>query len=241
MKTEILPDAGSVARRGAAIVLEQARSAIAARGRFTFAVSGGTTPWQMLRLIASEDLPWEKVHFVQVDERVAPDGHEDRNLTHLSEAMRGQSQLPAANIHPMPVTESDLIQACDRYAATLADLAGEPPVIDLVHLGLGSDGHTASLVPGDPVLKVNQQDVATTGEYQGRLRMTLTYPAINRARHILWLVTGASKAEMVSRMVDADAAIPAGRVRQSGAILVVDDAAGSHLEIASRQIDEGED
>ena len=141
----------------------------------------------------------------------------------------------------MPVNEDDLTAAADRYAATLAGLAGTPPVIDLVHLGLGSDGHTASLIPADPILKVTQTDVGTTGEYQGRRRMTLTYPAINRARQILWLVTGAGKAEMVSRMIDADAAIPAGRIRQSAAILIADDAAGSHLEISSRKFDEGED
>lgn len=232
MKTEILPDAESVGRRGASIVGEQARLAVARSGRFVFAVSGGSTPWQMLRALARENLPWEQMHFVQVDERVAPAGHDDRNLTHLMEALKDQPRLPPQNIHPMPVNAEDLAAAAGSYVATLASLAGEPPVIDLVHLGLGSDGHTASLVPADPVLRVSDVDVSITGEYQGRRRMTLTYPALNRSRQILWLVTGASKAEMVSRMVDADAAIPAGRIRQSAAILIADDAAGSHLDIA---------
>lgn len=241
MKIEILPTADDVARRGAAIVGEQAREAIAARGRFVFAVSGGTTPWVMLRELAAEDLPWEKIHIVQVDERVAPDGHPDRNLTHLRETLKGQPRLPAENIHPMPVTQPDLAAAAEEYAATLAKLAGSPPVIDLVHLGLGSDGHTASLVPGDPVLKITQAEVALTGtEYQGRRRMTLTYPAINRAAQILWLVTGSSKAEAVARMADGDAVIPAGRIRQSASLLIVDEAASSHLA-AAHDREAGED
>jgi 6-phosphogluconolactonase len=242
MKIELLPDGDAVARRGAAIVSEQARAAIAERGRFVFAVSGGSTPWQMLKSLALETLPWENIHFVQVDERVAPLGHADRNLTHLQESLAAQPRLPLANIHAMPVDDDDLTAAAAKYASTLVQLAGSPPMIDLIHLGLGGDGHTASLVPGDRVLKVNNVDVSmTTGDYQGRQRMTLTYPTINRARNILWLVTGLGKAEMVSRLVDADAGIPAGRIRQAAAILVADDAAGAHLEGSSRDADMGDD
>lgn len=242
MKIEILADAAAVARRGAALVAEHAQKAIAARGKFVFAVSGGSTPWQMLDKLAGEKLPWKQIHFVQVDERVAPEGHADRNLTHLLEALASQTELPRENIHAMPVNASDLKSAAAEYAQTLSQLAGSPPVIDLVHLGLGGDGHTASLVPGDGVLRVVDADVSiTTGEYQGRLRMTLTYPLINRSRQILWLVTGGGKAEMVSRMVDGDASIPAGRIRQTDAILVADQAAASHLEGTSRKDDSAED
>ena len=167
--------------------------AVAARGRFVMAVSGGRTPWQMLRALAGEDVPWKDVHVVQVDERVAPAGDPDRNLTHLQESLLEHAPLRPDQIHAMPVESGDLDAAAAQYAAMLQQIAGMPPVLDLVHLGLGPDGHTASLVPGDPVLDVTDADVALTGIYQGRRRMTLTYPILNRSRRILWLVTGSDK------------------------------------------------
>jgi 6-phosphogluconolactonase len=221
MQIDVLPDAGAVARQGAAIIAAEARSAVAARGRFLLAVSGGHTPWQMLRALAAEELPWGQIHLFQVDERVAPAGHPDRNLTHLRESLGG-APLPAGNLYPMPVEDSDLEAAARAYAQTLARLAGSPPVLDLVHLGLGPDGHTASLVPGDPVLDVKDADAALTGVYQGRRRMTLTYPALDRARRVLWLVTGDNKTEMLPRLRDGDVSIPAGRVRRDAAVVLAD-------------------
>ena len=117
-----------------------------------------------------------------------------------------------------------------HYAQTLQEIAGSPPVLDLVHLGLGPDGHTASLVPGDPVLDVTDADVALTGVYQGRRRMTLTYPILNRARRILWLVTGSEKAGPLVRLRQGDPSIPAGRVRQDQALVLADRAAAGPLE-----------
>src|SRR6266542_5837813 len=163
MKLELLTYADAVARRGAAIIAEEARMAAAARGRFVMAVSGGHTPWLMLRALAGEDIPWERVHVVQVDERVAPAGHLDRNLTHLRESLLEHAPLRSEQIHAMPVESPDLEAAAKGYAETLQKIAGSPPVLDLVHLGLGPDGHTASLVPGDPVLNVTDSDVALTG------------------------------------------------------------------------------
>ncbi|HXN08416.1 MAG TPA: 6-phosphogluconolactonase [Candidatus Acidoferrales bacterium] len=229
MKLDILPDADSAAKAGAMFVAAEARAAANAWGRFTFAVSGGRTPWLMLAALAQETVPWQDVHVVQVDERIAPLADADRNLTHLRESLLAHAQLREEQIHAMPVESSDLENAAASYAATLREIAGSPPVLDLVHLGLGPDGHTASLIPGDPVLNVTDADVAVTGVYQGRRRMTLTYPALNRARRILWLVTGAEKAEMLARLMHADQSIPAGRVNQERAVVIADRAAASQL------------
>jgi len=127
------------------------------------------------------------------------------------------------------VEAPDLRAAAMRYAATLRKLAGSPPVLDLAHLGLGTDGHTASLVPGDPVLNVNDADVVLTEIYEGRQRMTLTYPVLNRSRRILWLVTGSEKAGMLLRLRDGDVTIPAGRISRDHALVLADQAAAKHL------------
>jgi 6-phosphogluconolactonase len=227
MKVEIFPDPESVAQRAAALIAAEARSAVSARGRFTMAVSGGHTPWLMLRALSGEDVPWKNVHVVQVDERIAPAGDPDRNLTHLNESLH--APLRPDQILAMPVESPDLDAAAALYATTLGAIAGTPPVLDLVHLGLGPDGHTASLVPGDPVLEVTSADVALTGVYQKRRRMTLTYPIINRSRRILWLVTGSEKVEMLERLRKGDVSIPAGRVRQDQAVLFADKAAAGQL------------
>jgi len=165
-----------------------------------------------------------------VDERVAPAGHPDRNLTHLQESFFGYVPLRPEQIHAMPVESPDLEAAAKRYALTLCEIAGSSPVLDLVHLGLGPDGHTASLVPGDPVLQVTTEEVALTGVYQGRRRMTLTYPIINRSRHILWLVTGSEKVGMLARLRVGDTSIPAGRVSQDQALVLADRAAAGQPE-----------
>jgi 6-phosphogluconolactonase len=212
---ETLADPGAVARAGAAFVAERARAAVAASGSFHFAVSGGHTPWAMFAELAAETVPWEATVIYQVDERVAPPGDPDRNLTHLTKALG-----PApAQVRPMPVNDRDLGAAADAYAAVL------PEHFDLVHLGLGPDGHTASLVPGDPVLSVTDRLVALTQPYQGRVRMTLTYPALARARRILWLVTGEDKKEPLVRLLTGDTAIPAGRVEGDAALVMADRAA----------------
>jgi 6-phosphogluconolactonase len=229
VRIEALADPDAVARTAAAFTAGEARAAVAARGRFIMAVSGGRTPWTMLRALADQPLPWVDVHVVQVDERVAPAGHPDRNLTHLRESLLAHCPLRPEQVHAMPVESEDLEAASEQYATMLKEIAGTPPVLDLVHLGLGPDGHTASLVPGDPALDVTDADVAVTGVYQGRRRMTLTYPVLNRARRIIWLVTGREKAEMLARLNDSDRAIPAGRVRQQAAVVLADQEAAAAL------------
>lgn len=222
MKIEVLANPDAVAQKAAEFIAAEARTAVAASGRFVIAVSGGHTPWVMLRNLATEDVPWKQMHVVQVDERIAPSGDPDRNLTHLRESLLAHAPLPTENIHPMPVEASDLEAATRQYASTLERLAGSPPVLDLAHLGVGPDGHTASLVPGDPVLTVMNTGVALTGVYMGRRRMTLTYPILNRSRRILFLVTGKEKVEMLPKLLAADNSIPSGRIRQDNTVILAD-------------------
>jgi 6-phosphogluconolactonase len=228
VQIEVHPDDDIVARKAASVIVADLRSAVAARGRFIMAV-GGRTPWQMLRVLADEGLPWERVHIFQVDERVAPADDPDRNLMHLRESLLDYAPLPPGNIHAMPVDAADLSLAAKQYAATLREIAGTPAVLDLAHLGLGPDGHTASLVPGDPALDVLDADVTLSGPYQGRRRMTLTFPIIDRARRILWLVTGGEKADALARLCNGDRSIPASHVRRDHALILADRAAAERL------------
>jgi len=210
-----VPDAEALASWAADFVADRARQAVADHGRFTFAVSGGRTPWAMFAVLADHDVPWSSVEIYQVDERVAPEGDPDRNLTHLTESLR---HMPA-RIVPMPVNDDDLEAAAVTYAGRL------PLRFDLVHLGLGPDGHTASLVPGDPVLDVTDRLVAVTQPYQGHPRMTLTYPALARADEILWLISGADKREPLAELLGGDRSIPAGRVEARHSTILADAAA----------------
>jgi 6-phosphogluconolactonase len=212
---EVLASADLVARTAAGYVQRQAAAAVADHGQFTFAVSGGRTPWAMFAELAGMDMPWSQVTLFQVDERAAPDNDPDRNLTHLHDTL-GDVKV---SVVAMPVTAPDLDAAAAEYAALLPDR------FDLVHLGLGPDGHTASLVPGDPVLEVTDRLVAVTGPYQGHRRMTLTYPALARASQIMWLVTGADKTEPLARLLAGDRSIPAGRVEAGASLVLADTAA----------------
>jgi 6-phosphogluconolactonase len=207
-----VPDAPSLAKRGAVFVAALARAAVADRGRFSWAVSGGRTPWAMFAELAHEDVPWGSMEIFQVDERVAPEGDPDRNLTHLRQSL---GSAPA-KVTPMPVNDPDVESAAAAYADTL------PARFDLVHLGLGPDGHTASLVPGDPVLDVTDRLVALTAPYQGHPRMTLTYPALSRADEILWLISGADKRGPLASLLDGDQSIPAGRVQARHSTVLAD-------------------
>jgi len=234
MNIKIVADADSVASEAAKFIASEATAAVKAHGSFVMAVSGGHTPWLMLRDLALENLPWNAVHVVQVDERIAPAGDPDRNFTHLRESLLEHAPLRPEQIYPMRVESPDLQAACAQYARTLETVAGSPPVLDLVHLGLGPDGHTASLIPEDPVRNIKDADVALTGIYQGRRRMTLTYPILNRSRRILWLVTGSDKAEILARLLTGDSSIPAGQVRVDHAVVIADRAAASRLGNNSR-------
>jgi 6-phosphogluconolactonase len=216
---EVLADADAVAARGAELIAERAREVASARDSFSVAISGGRTPWTMFGQLEEHELPWQATQLFQVDERIAPPGSPDRNLTHLIAALSIGAQ---GSLRPMPVNDDDLDAAAASYAEQL------PERLDLVHLGLGPDGHTASLVPGDPVLEITDRRVAVTGgEYQGTHRMTLTYPTIDAALEILWIVTGEEKREPLAKLLAGDESIPAGRVRPSGTSLILADRAAA--------------
>jgi len=225
MQVDVLADPAAVARSAAQFIAAQASAAIVARGRFKFAVSGGHTPWAMLRELSTLDVDWTNVFLFQVDERVAPPGDDSRNLTHIRASLVDRVPLPAANVFPMPVERNDLAAAAAQYAQTLATAIGTPPVLDLVHLGLGPDGHTASLVPDDPVLQEDFADVGLTQPYQGQRRMTLTYPMINRARCVMFVVTGPDKLSAMAALRRGDPKIPASGVTGERVVIMADAAA----------------
>ena len=227
LKIEISRTSDDVADAAAAHIAGRARAAVSGHGTFCIALSGGRTPWKMLERLIALDVPWAGVHVFQTDEREAPDGDPDRNATRLA-AVLGESGLPDANLHLMPVAGGELHQACDTYAQAIAR-HGRSGRLDIVHLGLGEDGHTASLVPGDRALGVADRDVTVAGPYQGRWRMTLTRPAIDRATERIWVVTGAAKATMLARLCAGDETIPAGRVIRGDSIVFADEAAAANI------------
>lgn len=229
MRVDVCADADEMAAFACAMLVALASECIATRGRFVCALSGGSTPWRTLQRFAGASVDWSRVHILQVDERVAPDGDDLRNATHLHDAFLSRVPEPLGGVHLMPVGTMSAIDAAQSYSRLLHDISGTPSRIDLVHLGLGDDGHTASLVPRDLALRVGDIDVAATGRYAGTQRVTLTYPVLFRARHILWLVSGASKQHAFAQLVAGDATIPAARVRRECAHVLVDQAAAGGI------------
>jgi 6-phosphogluconolactonase len=222
IETRIFSDAAAASRYAAETIAAAGREAVAERGEFTLALSGGKTPWAMIGLLGDMDgMPWERAQVYQVDERVAPPGDEARNLTHLVQMLSIAHQ---AVLRPMPVTSRDLEIAAAEYEVHV------PEQLDLVHLGLGPDGHTASLIPGDTVLEVSDLRVAMTdGEYQGHRRMTLTYPALAAAHRILWLTLGEQVRDPLAKLLAGDTSIPAGRVENDDMLVVADEAAAGQV------------
>jgi 6-phosphogluconolactonase len=205
----------------AAVIAAGLRLAADARGACSLAVSGGGTPNTMFDILAGLDVPWAVTHIFQVDERVAPDGHPDRNATALAEHLLDRVPVPVANIHLMPVTDDDPVAAARRYDGQVHEVTGGD--LDVIHLGLGDDGHTASWPPGDPVSDLTDgPGVTVVGPFNGRLRMTLTPPLVNRARTRVWLVEGAGKASMVARLLRRDGDLPASNVSPDNTFFVTD-------------------
>ncbi len=225
MHVIVAADAGAAAQRAATCIEMACHDAIRERGRAVLACSGGETPWAMLEVLRRRALPWDHIYVAQVDERIAPADDPRRNLTRLRDILVTHGPLSASNLIAMPVDAADPEAACVAYESALEAVAGTPMRLDLVQLGLGSDGHTASLVPGDPVLEVRARDVALTQPYQGTRRMTLTYPALNRARARLWLVTGEHKRSALAALLSGHGSTPAAQVADDASTLVTDIAA----------------
>ena len=228
MRLEVLPDREALAQRAAEFVVEAAARAIGERGQFTFAISGGSTPRRMLEVLAErDDIEWNRVYLFQVDERIAPDGEPDRNATMLSETLLSDEMLGASElggVFLMPVTDDDLEAAASAYAETMDRVTGSPIVFDLIQLGLGDDGHTASLIPGDPILELTDRAVGLSDTYRGRRRMSMTWPVLDRAKELLWVVAGESKRVALESYLDNDPSIPATLPTQARATVLVSNA-----------------
>lgn len=231
MNVEVLVDSEALAERAVELIIDAAARAIDERGQFVWAVSGGSTPRRMLALLSERrDLDWSRTHLFQVDERVAPDGDPDRNATMLdvellTENFRKHNQPAGIWLMPDMALGEDLEFATRLYEEQMDEVTGSPVVFDLVQLGMGADGHTASLIPGDPILDVTDRDVAISEEYQGRIRMSLTWPVLDRAKELLWVIGGESKQPAVRQFLDNDPAIPATLPTQARATVLLDEAA----------------
>jgi 6-phosphogluconolactonase len=223
VKIVIEPDPAVTAAEAAAWMARRIRSAVRLRGTCRVAVSGGSTPAAMFDVLAGLDLPWSLVHLFQVDERVAPDGDPDRNAVQLRTHLTDRVPLRARNVHLMPVTAASLPRAAARYAGVI----GEEP-LDIVHLGIGDDGHTASWPPGDPVVDAPGA-VAISGTFNGRVRMTMTPAVVNAARARMLLAVGAGKAAPLAGWLLHRADLPVQRVRRTNTTLILDDSAASEL------------
>jgi 6-phosphogluconolactonase len=230
MKIHIEADADDLALEAAAWIGEQARRAISERQAFSLALSGGRGPHGLFEALAREKIAWERVHLFQVDERAAPLESPERNFRAIVALLVDRVSIPCEQLYPMPVAREDLQAAAADYAATLARVLGPGRVLDLVHLGLGEDGHTASLLPGDPAPE-SGAPVIVSMEYQGLRRLSLNYHVLSSARQRCWFVTGAAKSEVLPRAVDGDPGIPAGRIEREEAWFFVDQAAGAMLEV----------
>ena len=229
MRIQVLPTPEIAAERAADWLRTEIGRASAQRGRCLVALSGGRTPWRMLRDLRRLRVHWHDLQVFQVDERVVAENDERRNARQIAELLIAPAMLRAAQFHAMPVERSNLAEGAEEYGRLLSEHGGSPPVLDVVQLGLGADGHTASLVPGDRLLEAHDRDVAISVPYQGVARMTLTFRVLDAARHRLWLVTGADKAAALRKLWVGDASVPAGRVLREAAFVFADSAAAAEL------------
>lgn len=236
-KVEILPDRSAIVQRSLEIVLASLQSALAERGQFTIALAGGSTPKPLYEAIASQDLSWDKIHVFWGDERYVPAAHSDSNEGMARRAWLDQVAIPPANVHPIPTDEADPAIAAQKHERQLQEFfqleAGEFPTLDVVLLGIGDDGHTASLFPHTEALTVRDR-LITVGNKDGQPRLTFTYPLINQARTVIFLVTGANKQNALAHILAAtgdETIYPARLIQPQGQLWwLLDQAAGENLD-----------
>ncbi len=229
MRIHVLPTPEIAAERAADWLRTEIGHARAQRGRCIIALSGGRTVWRMLRDLGRLRIHWHDLQVFQVDDRVVAENDDRRHARQIADLLIAPAMLRAAQFHAMPVERSNLEAGAEEYARLLGEHGGTPPVLDVVQLGIGADGHTASLVPGDRLLAAHDRDVGISAPYQGVARMTLTFRVLDSARHRLWLVTGADKAAALRKLWVGDASVPAGRVARESAIIFADAAAAVEL------------
>jgi 6-phosphogluconolactonase len=222
---EVHADPAAVASAAATAIAAALDVAVRERGRATLALSGGRSPLEAFKLLAAKPLPWHAIDILQVDERCAPAGHEDRNSVQIGRAFAGLVAAQAERFHWIPLDETtDTHAAARTYSATLTALAGVPPIIDVVQLGLGPDGHTASLFPGQ-TLELVTRFVGLSPPMLGWPRLTLTLPVLDAARRIIWFVTGSDRGAPLRGLLAGDPAVVGSRVRRGSATVFADRAA----------------
>jgi 6-phosphogluconolactonase len=229
MRIHVLPTPDKAAERAADWLRTEIGRASAQRGRCLIALSGGRTPWRMLRELRGLHVHWHDLHVFQVDERIVAENDARRNARQIAELLVAPAALRGTQFHAMPVERGDLGVGAEEYARLLTEYCGTPPVLDVVQLGVGADGHTASLVPRDRLLEASDRDVGVSIPYEGVARMTLTFRMLDAARHRLWLVTGADKSAALRKLWAGDASVPAGRVSRESAFVFADAAASAEL------------
>ncbi len=233
-QVEILPDRSAIVTRALEIVLEVYKRAIARDGKFTIAVAGGSTPKPLYELLATQPLDWSKVHVFWGDERYVPVSDPQSNEGMTRKAWLDRVAIPAENIHAIPTYDSDPADAAQRYQQHIQGFFGiwpsEFPKLDLVLLGIGDDGHTASLFPGTRALTVLDR-LVTFGQKDSQPRVTFTATLINKADTILFLVDGIGKANALKAIMaaDGDANTYPARLIRTESIWLVDQIAASAI------------
>lgn len=228
MTLHVAPTPESLARQAAGFIADESRRVLGDSASFTLALSGGRTPERLFRALAAEEVDWPRVHLLQVDERAVEADSPDRNFAAIRTELLDRIAIPDDRVHPMPAASGDLPGAARAYGEALRAVAGADGRLDLVHLGLGEDGHTASLLPDDPALE-SADDVVVSREYAGHRRLSLSLATICRARRRLWLVEGRAKADVLRRVLGGDATVPAGRVKREDSVFFVDKDAAALL------------
>ncbi|MCG6133772.1 MAG: 6-phosphogluconolactonase [Nostoc sp. LLA-1] len=235
---EVLPDLSALVARSLDLILSKLATAIEERGQFTIALAGGSTPKPLYEAIAQQNLPWDKIHVFWGDERYVPPDHPDSNELMARRAWLDRVDIPAANIHAVPTLDADPAVSAAKHEQHLREFFNssptDVPALDVVLLGMGDDAHTASLFPHTDALQVRDR-LVTVGNKDGNPRITFTYPLINAARSVIFVVAGANKRPALAQVfapVADDFSYPSRLIQPQGELWwLLDAAAGSELPV----------